>query len=205
MYRGRPSFESLQRRHGERGNVSDTNAAKWLTEQIDNLNPGDHFIIPLDIQKHLIASTIRAKLALINRTPPFNIKLHIPGKKDRKHNPNWYVWYCPNPNARLNRFGKLIDTNEHTQRFPVQSKPELSDTPPSHITPHTYDVGTKLRKSKSSGSITFPLSDILAHLGMNIAQWSQLTFDYQQELKIKTGIALRNERKASQRLQSKFN
>jgi hypothetical protein len=155
-----------------------------LNHQIDALNPGEGFEIPPAIRDKMIESSVRSNLALTNRRKPLNIKLH----KDRKTG-SWYIWYCPFPDARITRSGNVY-----------------SPLPLTNITDTLINtnVPTKPKVKRSPNSIHFPDAVICQHLGITMEKLNSYTFDYAMDLRIKTGIKLRDELKAKSKLNQTF-
>jgi hypothetical protein len=184
MKSGRPSYASVGRKHGELSYKSNRAALKWLNRQIEALNPGEGFEIPPATRDNLIESSVRSYLAVTNRKKPLNIKLH----KDRKTG-SWYIWYCPFPDARITRSGNVYSP------LNIPDIDTLTNTP---ITP------IKPKVKRSPNSIHFPDAVICQRLGITIEKLNSYTFDYAMDLRIKTGIKLKNELQAKSKLNQIF-
>jgi hypothetical protein len=174
-FRGRPSYASKARRNNELKDQSNQHLLGWIRIQLENLSPGEHFIIPSNYTHQIIEQSLRSKISTLNRRMNTNIKLH-------KHTTGeWYIWHCPNPHIRIDKHGNLIDTS-----IP---KPIRSPKPP---------------RKQSPNSTYAPLPDILAYLNMNESTYNSYPFDKQMKLRIQAGIALRDERNKRNKLSKQF-
>jgi hypothetical protein len=123
-YKGRPSYASIARRHGELNNKSSKTVLKAITKRIDALSPNQFTVIEPEEHLVILEDTLRNHIARANRLKHCNLKLHKPNK-----NPNaiWYVWNCPD-SRKFNRYGTAIDPTKPKRLTPLQSSGSIHAT-----------------------------------------------------------------------------
>lgn len=188
----------------------------WIATQLDNLRPGQWFVIPYHITFTLNLKNFRARIGDMNRTRNLNLKVHV-DRSIPPYKPQWWVWYCPDPkpiykylktaprhlpNPLLSQLQSLhqefkdaMDRDDITLAVQIQGamdeiKLKLSTTINSH-----RKTSPKLFKSKNS--ISYPLQYILAHLHLTKEQFTKLPIQEQIQLRITAGIALNKLEQAS--------
>jgi hypothetical protein len=173
-YKGRPSYASRARRHGELSNHSNKSLMQSIGKRIDALSPNEHIIIEPHEQMQLIESVLRNRISRANRLKHTNLKFH----KDKPPHGNWYVWNCPD-SRQFNRHGQTIDATKLTLPKPKQPL-------------------------QTSGSIHATTAQVCAHHNISENSFDALPFDRQMKLRIDTGITLRDQRTKTAKLNQIF-
>jgi hypothetical protein len=89
--RGRPSYESRARRHGEIGEPIDNKLYQSLMAHIEAMNANEHIVIPANKVNQIKLNSLRKRLYRYNDDYGTNFKVHVHTDK------SVYVWLCPDP------------------------------------------------------------------------------------------------------------
>lgn len=160
---------------------SDPNHLRDTMRKLDQLGPGEHFVIPRDISALLNIPSLRSRLSQVHRGTGIRYRLHW----DRRNGTIW-VWHDPAPPpptslAPLNAAVRdLADGSAEQKVAALETLAEPSQP--------KYNKGTR--------STWCPLSETLKILNLSEEQWAEIPPVTQFRLRIQTGMAVRDTRAA---------
>lgn len=177
---------------------------EWIKLQIDNLKPGEWFVIPAHITPSLNERNFRVMLSRMNSQTSLNLKFH----KDGETYPGtvqWWVWHDPSfkKHRQTNHWNldpSKVQQLKQLRALNIQLKTHLEneDFPSAtHIQSQMDLIKNQIEQPspklvyRNKKSITHSLKTILEYLHLTNEQWKRIDAKDRIRLRVQTDLKLK--------------